>query len=103
MATTTGPALVLFGVHEETDPIAIPAVTEVLTATTCWLEEIVLTGATASRTVTITDGNDVPIISGITMDVGTIYQKELGSRKMPNGIKWVASGAGPIGYLRWKR
>lgn len=103
MATTTGAARVLFNVFEETDPIAIPTSSETLTASTCWLEEIVITGVTSTATVTITDGNDVPIISAITMDPGTIYQKDFGSRKMPAGIKWIASGAGPVGYLRWKR
>lgn len=103
MPTTVQPARANFSVFEETVPVAVPTSSETLTAVDCWLEELTLSGTATSGNVTITDGSDVPILNAITIDNGTIYQKILGARYMPGGIKWSSSAAGPVGFLRWKR
>ena len=104
MPTIVQPARSTFNVWQETVPVSVPnAASETLVTTDVWIEELVLTGTAASVvTVTITDGSDVPLIKDISLAKGDMYQKILGARYCPGGIKWQASAAGIVGFIRWK-
>lgn len=93
-----------FNVWQEAGPDYIPQTQEAVSLLTVWVEEITLTGTTgASVTVTVTDGNDLPLVKDVPLAKGEIYQKVLGARKCPGGIKWSASAdLSVVGFVRWK-
>lgn len=91
----------------ETIPTYIPAVTEDVFDSDCWLQELTLTNnASVDVTVTITDKqvSPKPILSKVPIGPGEMYSVQFGARYMPGGMTWVCSVADAlVGYARVRR
>lgn len=87
----------------ETVPEVIPGGGgEVLIASDVHVLEIHL-NASAAATVTINDGNGLPIVPAtLPMSAKTEYIQEFTGRLCPLGMSWTSSdGASIVGYIRW--
>jgi hypothetical protein len=88
---------------KETVPTYIPTTTETLLTEKCWAESVVLSNNSASAiTVTIADrqANPLPLIPTSEIAANETLAIPLLGRLCPDGLTWVASAPGVVGYVR---
>lgn len=92
--------------QQEIIPVAVPTSAEDVISESVYLEFMHLTnGGSATVDVTINDKQGTPLeVFRVTVDPKAPVSWNPGHRRYcPGGIRWSASAAGVIGYLKWSK
>ena len=87
-------------------PVAVPTSAEDVSVGDLYLEELQFTNTSgAALTITVTDkqGSPLSILDTMSIDTKALYIMSFHSRWCPGGLRWVASGSGIVGYVKFRQ